>query len=164
MSITFRCEKCRKTVKAPDSAAGKRGKCPHCEHSNYIPLPPTDAEEIPLSPLNETQEQQQHKEFGSLIERELLREASGDSGAPLDQKENLTSEDLHHFVVNYCMDMYKANLEQAETHAQKIKKFKFTAIQAVEDFETGKVTESILKVIPKKVFKGFLKELKEKIH
>ena len=55
MTVKFRCEKCHKTVEAPDSAAGKRGKCPYCGAMSYIPSP--DVEEIPLAPIDESDEE-----------------------------------------------------------------------------------------------------------
>lgn len=165
MSITFRCEQCRKDVKAPDAAAGKRGKCPHCGHSSYIPMPSTENEEIPLAPIDEEEGGRGGKsESFQEMDRTLLHEMSGaGTEVPLDHREDLGSEDLHHFVVNYCLDMFKGDLERAAQHAQKMKTFKYTAIQAVEDFEKNNVTEMVLDVIPKKVLNGFLLDLKERL-
>ena len=163
MPITFRCEKCRSEIKAPDSAGGKRGKCPHCGHSSMIPSP--DREEIPLAPLDEKEEQIRQEELEALKEQEraLLREMGGQEAVPLEQKENLTSQDLHHYVVNYCLDMLNGRLERAEHHVKNMKKFKYTAVQAVEEFQTGKAKEPAMDAIPKKVLQGFLLDLKERL-
>ena len=165
MTIKFRCESCHKTVEAPDSAAGKRGKCPYCGHSSYIAKPVEEEDLIPLSADGEEgnsgadQESQEIK----AMERELLHEMDREPSVPLDQKEDLSSEDLHHLVVNYCMDMFGGNLERAESVARDLKKLKYTAVRAVEDFESGKATEGVLKTIPAKVLRGFLAELKKRI-
>jgi len=164
MSIRFRCEGCGKTVEAPDSAAGRRGKCPYCGHSCYIASPVSDEDLIPLkevpdeSPVTETEPPEV-----AALERELLHEMGGAPDVPLEQKEDLTSADLHHLVVNYCMDMFAGNLERAEVVVGKLKKFKFTAIEAVQDFQSGKADEDVLKTVPPKVCKGFLDALLKKL-
>ena len=164
MSIRFRCEGCGKTVEAPDSAAGKRGKCPYCGHNCYIASPMSDAEAIPLK---EVEQEAPATEGESpevvALERELLHEMGAEPQVPLEQKENLTSADLHHFVVNYCMDMFKGNPERAEAVVSKLKKLRFTAIEAVQDFQSGKADEDILKTIPPKVRQGFLDALQKKL-
>ena len=161
MTLKFRCEKCHKTVEAPDSAAGKRGKCPYCDATSYIPLP--DAEEIPLAPIDEAQERQHEQDVAELIatERDLLGQTGGDPGIPLEHKENLRSEDLHHLVVNYCLDIEGGKLAAADAQVKKLKPLKFTAIQAVEDFQTNKAIEPTLSHIPQKRLDGYLVELKK---
>ena len=37
--ITFSCERCGATVKAPAAHAGKVGRCPKCGEKNIIPTP-----------------------------------------------------------------------------------------------------------------------------
>ena len=165
MSITFRCEKCHKTIEAPDSAAGRRGKCPRCGQSSYIPSPVSTDEIIPLVPLDESEERRRRGEIQALIdqERDLLHEVGGGPQVPLEHKEDLSSADLHHFVVNYCMDMFNGDLERAGATVQKMQQFRLTAIEAVEDFETRKAGEMSLDVIPRRVLEGFLKELKQRL-
>jgi len=165
MSITFRCEKCRKNVQAPDSAAGKRGKCPHCGQSSYIPKAVADEDLIPLAPIDEAEEQARKKEIDSLlaVDRQLLHETGSWPDVPLEHKEDLSSADLHHFVVNYCMDVFDGNLERAQLHVRKMKMLKYTAIEAVEDFQTKKAKEPTLDRIPSRVLEGLLKDLKAKL-
>lgn len=161
MTLKFRCEKCHKTVEAPDSAAGRRGKCPYCGATSYVPQP--EAEEIPLAPIDEAEERRHQQEVAELIatDRDLLGQTGGDPGIPLEHKEDLSSEDLHHLVVNYCLDMVAGKLSAAGAHVKKLKPFKFTAIQAVEDFQTNKSIEPALIDIPQKVLDGYLVELKK---
>ncbi len=163
MTLKFRCEKCNKTVEAPDSAADKRGKCPYCGAMSYIPSP--DVEEIPLAPIDEAQERQHEQDVAELIatERDLLGQTGGDPGIPLEHKENLRSEDLHHLVVNYCLDMVNGKLSSAGAQVKKLRPLKFTAIQAVEDFQTNKAIEPTLSHIPQKVLDGYLVELKKSL-
>lgn len=164
MTITFRCEGCEKTVEAPDSAAGSRGKCPYCGHSSYIATPMSDEDAIPFSD-GDAEDTDTSAETQKLIalDRQLLQAASGAPPVPLDQKEDLTSDDLHHLVVNYCTDVFNGNLERAEVAVGQLRNFKHTAIQAVDDFQSGRSEEPHLKAIPPKVLQGFLTELKKSI-
>ncbi len=163
MTITFRCEKCHNKVEAPGSAAGKRGKCPHCGASSYIPAPVKAEDIIPLSPVDEAEERSHQEEIKTLMEKErdLIHETGGEPETPLEHREDLSSEDLRHLVVNFCMDRFNGNVERAEEAIHKLKQFKFTAIEAVEDFEKGKAVEPVLDIVPKKLIHAFLKDLKE---
>lgn len=168
MSITFRCEHCRKSVNAPDEAAGRRGKCPHCGGSSYIPLPKSQVEEeIPLAEEDEDEERRMREEIRSLIHQDpaivMEEKDAAQPAVPLEHKPDLRSEDLYHFVVNFCMDMFKGNLDRTKVPLTELKKFKYTAISAVEDFQNGKAHERVLDVIPKKVLQGFLNTLKEQL-
>jgi phage FluMu protein Com len=164
MTITFRCEHCRKEVKAPDSAAGKRGKCPYCGNSSYVPSS-EKPEEIPLAPMNEEEERRRKEEERKLFEqeRQIIAERGGDAEVPLEHRQDYKAEDLYHFVVNYCLDMSQSNLERAETHVRSLKKYGYTAAQAVDDFVSGKALEPALEAIPAKVLRGFLKQLREQV-
>ena len=162
MAITFQCEHCGKEVKAPDGAGGKRGKCPHCGQSSYIPTPVTKDDAIPLAEIDTEEEKQRRKEEQALLEqeRELIAETAPPQSVPLEQREDLTSEDLHHFVVNYCMDMAAGKLDRAETHIEQLKKHGQLGVTAVDDFLKGEVTEPALGDIPAPVLQGFLKQLR----
>ena len=165
MSITFRCEKCHKNVKAPETAGGRRGRCPHCGQTSYIPSPVSSEDTIPLAPLDEQEECERRREIDSLrqAERDLLSETGGPPAIPLEHKDDLASEDLHHFVVNYCTDMFSGNLTRAEQVLVKMKPFQQIAIEAVEDFQTKKAVEPTLNGIPPRVLKGYLSGLKDKL-
>lgn len=165
MAITFRCEHCHKSINAPDDAGGKRGKCPYCKQSTYIPAPVDDEELYDLAPVDEEAEKKE-REFQKQLfekERDLIAERGGDSSAPLEHKEDLSSEDLHHLVVNYCLDMYGGKLDRARKHVQDLKKYRYTGLQAVEDFQTGKAEEPVLDQVPEKLREGFLKQLREEL-
>jgi phage FluMu protein Com len=165
MTITFRCEHCQKDIKAPDEAAGKRGKCPFCGQSNYIPAPVAEEDILDLAPENEEDERRREEELRQLRKQEeaLLSELGGHPEPPLDQKENISSEDLHHYVVNYCLDLANSQLERSEKTAAKLRGFGVPARQAVEDYLTGKVLEPALDAIPPRVLQGFLVQLREKV-
>jgi len=169
MTITFNCEHCQKEVKAPDEAAGKRGKCPFCGQSMEVPNPqPQPAEDediIPMAPLDEEEERQRQREIDELLKQEhdLIAQSGGGPEVPIEQKENLSSVDLHHFVVNYCLDMASGKLDRAKVQAASLKKYGITGIRAVEDFTSGKATEQALASIQPKVLKGFLAQLRGEI-
>jgi len=165
MAIKFLCHNCNNEVTAPDAAAGKKGKCPFCGHSNDIPAPLPPEELIPLAPVDEEAERQRAEEVARLREqeRELLGELGGEEPVPLEHREDLTSADLHHFVVNYCLDMSQGKLQRAEQHAEKLRQHKPLGAAAVEDFLTGSAVEPALDHIPRPVILAFLKKLKESV-
>ncbi len=173
MPIKFECMECHKTVTAPDAAGGKRGKCPFCGQLVNIPLPPPppepqeeDPDLIPLAPIDEDEERKLAQERKALYAQEqglFDATAPSEDSAPLDQREDLSSEDLHHLVVNYLLDMFDGNLERAGMHADKLRSLGFAGIGAVDDFLAGKADEPALKNIPKPVREGFLRELKARV-
>jgi len=162
MSIQIRCEHCGKQVVAPDSAGGRRGKCPYCGGSNYIPAPVSDDDLVPLAPLDEDEERRRQREIDKLLraEREILAESGGQPTVPLEQREDLRVEDLHHFVVNYCIDMGKGSLSRARRHIDSLRQYGTMGIEAVNDYLTGKHKEKALSELPPKVLQGFLTQLK----
>lgn len=166
MTIKFRCQHCHKTVKAPDSAAGQRGKCPYCGLSSYIPAPVSEDELIPLAPEDEEFEQKRREEAEQLMEQDpaLLEGGSGGGGeVPLEHRDNVGPEDVHHLVVNYCIDMGEGNLERARKHATRLRQFRSAASKAVDDLLKKKTLEPTLDSIPEKVLNGFLKQLKDQL-
>lgn len=171
MPIKFNCSECGKTINAPDAAAGKKGRCPQCSAVMEIPLPPPPAEQedddlIPLAPIDEEEERKLEQERKALYNQEkgLLDEmTSPDGKPPLDQQEDLSSEDLHHFVVNYLLDMFDGNLERANMHAEKLRGFGFQAVTAVDDIAEGRTAEPALDRIPAPIREGFLRELKSRV-
>jgi phage FluMu protein Com len=164
MSIEFVCDHCGKTIKAPEVAAGKRGKCPHCSQANDVPVPVTVAHEgevFDVAPLDDEDERQRELELRRLMdqERELLAESREQQAIPLEQIEDLRPEHLHHFVVNYCRDMADGKLDRTKGHVSQLYKFRLTAMEAVDEFLAGKVSEPALGDIPPRVLQGFLKSL-----
>jgi len=166
MAITFRCEHCHKDVTAPDGAGGRRGKCPYCQQSTYIPAPIADEDILPLAPVDEEDERRQEAEARAAREQDLALIDSGEDGAtgpPLEHRDDLTPEDLHHFVVNYCLDMANSNLERAAVHAAKLKGFGSMGRQAVDDLLADEMPDPVLASFPRPLILGFLKQLREEI-
>ena len=164
MTIQFRCEHCGKKVEAPDSAGGKRGRCPSCKQSNYIPGSVSDDELYDLAPESEADRQRTRKEAEALRRQEegLLAEM-GDREAPpvpLEHRQDLTAEDLHHLVVNYCLDLATNKLDRAQTYVAELRKFPRLGFETVDDFLSGKALEPALDAIPAKILQGFLKQLR----
>ncbi len=164
MTITFSCEHCGKEIKAPDDSAGKRGKCPYCGQGNYIPDPSASDEEIPLAPLDEQEEAQRRKEIEDLRRQEkvILTE---DLNAPASSEagDEVSPEALYHLVSGYCVAMSNSDLDKAENYVQRLKKHRYTGLQAVEDFQTGKALDPAVDSIPGKLLQGFLKQLREQV-
>ncbi len=170
MPITFPCPDCEKDIKAPDAAAGKKGKCPHCGQRVDIPAQPgeDDGDElIPLAPIDEEEEKRRQDEIHDLFEREkaLLGEMGGPDAepVPLEHREDLTPEDLHHYVINYCLAMANGKLEQAEQQAIELRKYGHTGMAAVNEFLEGEADEPALKDVPPPVLEQFLRGLLDKV-
>lgn len=167
MAISFNCEHCGKRIQGDDTLGGKRGKCPYCKGSNYIPAPVREDELLPLAPEHDGQDEPHRQELAQLRRQEeaLLSELGPADAAPvpLEQNENPTPEDLHHLVVNYCLDVFNGKLVRAALHVQQMRKLKRIAAQAVDDFADGKAKEPALEAIPPKLRQGFLAQLKKEL-
>lgn len=165
MSISFPCEHCHKVIKAPDSAGGKRGKCPFCHQSTYIPMPLSDNDVLPLADDEEDlkREQAEAKKLREQEHKLMAEMGSAPPAEPLEGRENLKPDDVHHFVVNFCIDMAEGNLIRAEKYVADLKKFGQPGRQAVEDFLSGAAKEEALKAIAPAVLKGFLNDLRDKL-
>jgi len=165
MNITSHCEFCHKEIQAPDTAGGKRGKCPFCAKSTYIHSPVAEEELLGLAPLDEQEERRLQEHVQELYRREHDLIALGKKGPlePLEERENLASSDLHHFAVNYVLEMARNNFEGADVQAMKLRNFGALGIQAVDDFIEGKSHEPALEALPKRVRASFLAELRAKL-
>jgi len=165
MAISFRCQHCVKKVEAPDSAGGKWGRCPYCKQANYIPMPVSDDELLELAP--DEDEQKGNQGAGTLTpeEQALIAEmghtAPVTSSIPLEHRKDVKPSDIYHIVVNYCLAMADGKLEQAQMYADELENFHDVAIQAVDDFISGKAIEPALDKIPTKVLQGFLNQLRK---
>ncbi|MDP7288740.1 MAG: hypothetical protein QGH94_12180 [Phycisphaerae bacterium] len=163
MAITFHCEHCHKQVSAPESVGGKRGKCPYCKQSMYIPMPVSEDELLDLAPLDDDEERTRQELVDQLRaqEHDLIAETGGSESPPLSEREDLSSEDLHHFVINYCLDMAGGNLERAQIHAKELRQFYKLGTEAVKYFQIVQGDEPALANIPQPVVQGFLSQLLE---
>jgi len=165
MSITFRCEHCHKEVKAPDNAGGRRAKCPFCHQSTYIPSPVSDEDVLPLAPIDEEEERREKEKIQALYEQEhdLLAETGSGPQPPLEHREDLTPGDLHHFVVNFCLEMARGNTEAAEDQAERLSKFGQVALEAVEELASGKVHEPALDALDRRTRQQLFNSLRGKL-
>jgi len=167
--IRFTCQHCGKEVQAPASAAGRTGKCPYCGHSNPVPTPPDDAEDedlIPLAPLDDEEETRRKQEVEHLLaQEEAILSATGEAQQEprLEQRDSVDPADLHHLVVNYCLDMADSRIERAQTHAEKLKRFGEAGVQAVRDFQMDEAREKALDRVAPPLLRGFLKELVKEV-
>ncbi len=165
MTITFECEHCGKEVQAPDEAGGRKGTCPFCKKSNFIPAAESEDDLIPMAPIDEDDEKQQANLVRELMakERDLRATAGEETPVPLEHKEDLGSEDLHHFVVNYCMDMAAGQTDRATNHVIQLNKFGSKAMDAIDDFVSGKALEPTLDTIPRKHLQQYLADLQRRL-
>ena len=167
MSITFRCEHCHRDVTAPDGAGGKRGKCPYCQKSAYIPAPVDEADLPALAPIDAEDERRLQAEAKALWQQDLALLDSGDEASespPLEQREDLAPEDLHHFAINYCLDMAGSNLDRALAHVARLREFGPLGRQAVDDLLADEILDEALASLPEPLARGFLRQLREELN
>jgi hypothetical protein len=165
MTISFACEHCGKRVEAPEEAGGRRGRCPYCKNSCYIPSPVREEDLIDLAPEDAEEERRRKREVEAL--RRQDRALIADTGErpegapePIEQRETLKPEDLHHFIVNYVLDLSHSQLERAQKHLAELKKVKRMARAEVDRFLAGDLLEPALDAVPAKLRMGFLNQLK----
>ena len=125
------------------------------------PKDDSDDNTIPLVPLDEQEEERRRKLSAELAElgRGLISETGAKGIIPLEHRENLSAADFEHFVVNYCLDMYRAHPERTYSYVKILRKHIDFGREALENFRSGKTTEPALKIIPK----AQLEELFEKL-
>jgi hypothetical protein len=165
MGTTFRCEHCHKEIKSPDTDGGKRGECPFCHQSTYIPSPVAEEEILPLAPLSEEDERKEREKVKALYEqeRDLLAQTGGSPPTPLEHREDLTPADLHHFVINFCLEMARDHVEAAEAEAAKLRKFGPLGLEALEEIASGKVREPALDAIARRPRQLYLDTLRSRL-
>ena len=116
---------------------------------------------IPLVPLDEQEEETRRKLRAELAElgRELIAETGAKGVIPLEHRENLSAADFEHFIVNYCLDMYRAHPEKTYAYVKTLRKHIDLGREALENFRSGKTTEPALDIIPKARLKEFFEKL-----
>ena len=167
MTIGFSCEHCGKRVEAPDKVGGKRGRCPYCKQACYVPSPVAEEDLYDFAPEDEAQAARAAAERERVLQQDpgLLSDSANASSPsiPLEHKENVSAEDVSHHVVNYCLDMAASNLERSAGHIDKLRTSRAAAVQAVDDFLSGKTIEPALDQIPGKILHGFLQQLRKEL-
>ena len=165
MTIKFICDNCGKEIKSPDGSEGKKGKCHFCGEKMIIPQPPKELNEdslIPMAPIDEEDERHYKDTINDLVrqEHDIIAESGGPPKPSMPDPETVASEDLYHFVVNYCLNMSNSKLDTAAAEVTKLRKYGPTGLGAVDDFIKGNAFELALDVIPAGVLKGFLSQLR----
>ncbi|MGA2266455.1 MAG: hypothetical protein ABSH10_08515 [Phycisphaerae bacterium] len=165
MGIQFQCEHCHREVQAPDEAGGKRGKCPFCHQSTYIPSPVAEEDLLPLADIDEEGERKARAEAEAMLERErgLRTRAGGSPPVPLEHRKDLATADLHHFVINFCLEMARDHVEAAELEADKLRQFGALGRKALEEIATGEVREPALEALARRARELYLDTLRDKL-
>jgi len=128
-------------------------------------MPVSEDEILDLAPIDEEEERERQRLVDNLRaqEHDLIANTGGGEPVPLDHREDLSSEDLHHFVINFCIDMADGNLERAGMHAAELRKFPKLGVEAVKYFQIVQGDEPALTKIPPPVVQGFLKDLVDRL-
>ena len=98
-----------------------------------------------------------------LQEHDLIAQTGIKVTEPLEHRENLTTEDLHHFVINFCLEMAHNNVEGADRQVEELKKFGQLSLKAIDDLASGKVHEPALDTIAAQPRKLYLSTLRGKL-
>jgi hypothetical protein len=121
---------------------------------------------IPLSPLDEDDERQRRQAMEEDLQdnRDLIEALTRRPVVPLEHRENLTTADLEHFVINYCLDTYDGRAERAFQNVLQLRRFSALGTQTVQEFIDGK-QDPALKHIPAerraKLYRTLLDDLRE---
>lgn len=105
---------------------------------------------IPLVPLDEEEERRlrQARLEDLRAHRDLLAALTPQPFVPLEHRESLTTADLEHFVINYCLDVFDGRSERAFQHVLQLRRFAALGIQTVEEFLRGKRDEALQHIPP----------------
>ncbi len=147
MTIRFLCQHCHRYSDLPDSAGGKRGDCPLCGQSAYVAGKVDENEILDIAPIDMEEERRTAavEDLHKSREQDLMKACKTEVPIPLEHRDSLEVEDLHHFVVNYCLDMTDGKRQRAQLHVTSLRKFGPLGLQAVRDFQSHKVDEPALK-------------------
>lgn len=115
---------------------------------------------IPLAPLDEDDEIRRREALREDLQanHDMLAAMTRQPVVPLEHRENLTTADLEHFVINYCLDAFEGRSERAFQNVQQLRRFAALGMQTVEEFQAGKKDEA-LKLIPADRLKKLLRTL-----
>ncbi len=170
MPIEFRCQACRKQVRAPDKAGGKRGKCPSCHVSVYVPAAPDESGEIGLAPLDEELAARQAKlaeesiEYAAAVDHEFKSKHSihdnpksaSETPPPPPREEKVV--DVRAEVTRFVRAMHQSKLDDVDRIAKKLKRHKPQARDYVQGLMVDQIGAAI-DDIPPPLVQGFLKAL-----
>lgn len=161
MTIDFKCECCKKIVKAPEDAGGKWGKCPHCKHRCYIPTPPSeDDEKLELVPIDEnelTRYNEMMKETHNLT-KSILHETTAPESQD-DEPDGPNEKELIKTIIIYLLNMSKGNLESAEKMVAELNRFSIETKDILTRMAKTERPEPELRQIPDKLLNGLMKNL-----
>ena len=165
MPIEFHCEKCGKSVRAPDEAAGKHGKCPTCHQSVYIPS--IDVEPLELAPLDEASEQadKQARAAAMKLAGQLETDNAPRGGGGADTPPRVGGQiaeprmPMDQLVVAYAKAMAAGELNEAEQYANDIRRDKNKAKEAIQTLMSDEILPDALANVPRPVLVGFFKQL-----
>ena len=165
MSITFQCEHCHKEIQAPDESGGKRGKCPFCQQSTYVPSPVSRGGHPSAGGTQRRGAAAEKARIQALYQQEhdLLAQTGRRPATPLEHREDLSAADLHHFVINFCLEMARDNLPDADAEAAKLRKFGPLGLKALEEIASGKVREPAFEALARRPRELYLNTLRSRL-
>lgn len=117
---------------------------------------------IPLAPLDEEEERKRREaQLRDLrANGDILAAMTRQPSIPLEHRENLTTADLEHFVINYCLDAFEGKRERTRQYEMQLRRFGTLGRETVEEFLAGK-QEPAVKHIPTRQLERILRSLKD---
>lgn len=168
MTISFRCESCKKKVKAPDEAGGKWGSCPYCKHRLFIPRAKTDDEpELKLAPVDESELSHIDdlmKETHSLTQKILHEDSVIDEGVEDTAAAKAVGEkELTKQCIIYLRQMADGDLMEAETTLAALKGSRKTAQRIFTAMSRSERPEPELQDVPDSIMQGLIRDAVNKL-
>ncbi len=119
---------------------------------------------LPLAPLDEEEERQRREALRREQEeqRDLLAAMTRRPTVPLEHRENLSTSDLEHFVINYVLDLSAGHRDRACLHVLQLQTFGALGIETVEEFLQGK-RDPALRSVPPTTLRRYLRYLRDRI-
>jgi hypothetical protein len=115
---------------------------------------------IPVAPLDEDEERRRREAMHEDLQtnHDLLAAMTRRPIVPLEHRDDLTTADLEHFVINYCLDAFDGRSERAFQNALQLRRFGSLGMRTVEEFIAGK-QDPALKHIPSQRLAKLLRTL-----
>lgn len=168
MSISFKCECCKKKVKAPDSAGGKWGSCPYCQHRCFIPRAKSpDEPELKLAPVDENElshidnlMKETHSVTQFILREDTVLDATiEDKGAErVVQEKEVTKQ-----CIIYLREMVDGNLMTAEKTLKDLKQYKKPALRILAAMGRAERPEPELSDVPDSILQGLIRDASTKL-
>lgn len=118
---------------------------------------------IPIRPADDDERRREHFHEDMENMKKLHADKDPRSDIPLEHREDLCADDIDHFVVNFCLDHFNGKIDRLQMHVRHLRRYPVVAMQAIDEFLNGERHEPALRVMPAKLRRHFLLELRKAV-